>query len=170
MPDAKKPGPARKRLAIVTTIWKYLSHAEHMGDRFLVGYPLNGVWHRPEMDVVSLYVDQKPEGDQSALRASQFGLKVYPTIAETLRCGTDKLAVDGVLIIGEHGDYPSNEKGQIQYPRFEFFQQVADVFEKDGRSVPVFNDKHLSYSFAKASELAGDVSYSQYRVATGLYD
>jgi hypothetical protein len=144
---ASKP---RKKLAIVTTVWRYLSHAQHMGDRFLVGYPLEGKWHRPAMDVVALYVDQKPEGDQSAERARSFGFKVYPTIAEALRCGGSKLAVDGVLIIGEHGDYPHNEKGQILYPRFEFFRQAADVFEADGRAVPVFNDKHLSYSFTKA--------------------
>ena len=102
------------------------------------------------MKVVSLYVDQKPEGDLSEARAKEFGFKVYPTIAEALRCGGDKLAVDAVLIIGEHGDYPRNEKGQILYPRYEFFKQCVDVFEKDGRAVPVYNDKHLSYSFEKA--------------------
>ena len=57
--------PHRKKLAIVTTVWRYLSHAQHMGDRFLVGYPHEGKWHRPQMDVVAIYVDQKPEGDQS---------------------------------------------------------------------------------------------------------
>lgn len=143
----------RKRLAIVTTIWKYLSHAQHMGDRFLVGYPWNGRWHRPAMDVVSLYVDQRPEGDQSELRAREFGFRVYPTIAEALRAGGDKLAVDGVLVIGEHGDYPVNDKGQIQYPRYEFFDQIVRVFEADGRTVPVFNDKHLSYSHEKAAKM-----------------
>src|SRR5947208_5714257 len=109
-----------------------------------------GQWHRPDMKIVSLYVDQKPEGDQSADRAREFGFTVYPTIAETLRCGGDKLAVDAVLIIGEHGNYPKNEKGQILYPRYEFFKQCVEVFEKDGRVVPVYNDKHLSYSFEKA--------------------
>ncbi len=143
----------RKRLAIVTTIWKYLSHAQHMGDRFLVGYPWNGRWHRPAMDVVSLYVDQRPEGDQSELRAREFGFRVYPTIAEALRAGGDKLAVDGVLVIGEHGDYPLNDKGQVQYPRYEFFEQIVKVFEADGRRVPVFNDKHLSYSYEKAAKM-----------------
>jgi hypothetical protein len=102
------------------------------------------------MKVVSLYVDQKPEGDQSAERAREFGFTVYPTIAEALRCGGEKLAVDAVLIIGEHGNYPRNEKGQILYPRYEFFKQCVEVFEKDGRAVPVYNDKHLSYSFEKA--------------------
>jgi hypothetical protein len=127
-----------------------LSHAQHIGDRFLIGYPHEGQWHRPDMKVVSLYVDQKPDGDQSAERAREFGFTVYPTIAEALRVGGDKLAVDAVLIIGEHGNYPKNEKGQILYPRYEFFKQCVEVFEKDGRAVPVYNDKHLSYSFEKA--------------------
>lgn len=142
-----------KRIAVVTTIYKYLSHAQHMVDRFLIGYPHEGAWHKPDMKVVSLYVDQKPEGDQSAARAREFGFQVYPTIAEALRCGGNKLAVDAVLIIGEHGDYPRNEKGQVLYPRYEFFQQCVDVFEKDGRVVPVYNDKHLSYSFEKAQKM-----------------
>ena len=105
------------------------------------------------MKVAALYVDQKPADDQSAERAASFGFTVYPTIAEALRCGGKKLAVDGILIIGEHGDYPRNEKGQILYPRYEFFRQAVDVFEADGRAVPVFNDKHLSYSFTKASAM-----------------
>ncbi|HLJ16662.1 MAG TPA: hypothetical protein VKV15_19350 [Bryobacteraceae bacterium] len=138
------------RIAVVTTIYRYLSHAQHMADRFLVGYPHNGAWHRPNAKVVSLYVDQKPEGDLSEARANEFGFKVYPTIAEALRCGGDRLACDAVLIIGEHGKYPRNEKGQILYPRYEFFKQCVDVFEKDGRAVPVYNDKNLSYSFEKA--------------------
>lgn len=143
----------RKRLAIVATVWKHLSHAQHMGDRFLVGYPRDGAWHKPAIDVVSLYVDQRPEGDQSEARAHEFGFKVYPKIAEALRAGGEKLAVDAVLVIGEHGDYPTNAKGQIQYPRYEFFEQIVRVFEEDGRAVPVFNDKHLSYSFDKASRM-----------------
>lgn len=150
---ARGQGSEPKRIAIITTIYRYLSHGQHMGDRFLVGYPLEGEWHRPGMKVVSLYVDQKPEGDLSGERAREFGFKVYPTIAEALRCGGDKLAVDAVLIIGEHGNYPRNDKGQILYPRYEFFEQCVKVFEHDGRSVPVYNDKHLSYSFDKAREM-----------------
>jgi hypothetical protein len=139
-----------KRIAVVGTIYKYLSHVQHIADRFLVGYPVRGTWHRPDMKIVSLYIDQKPEGDQSGERAKEFGFTVYPTIAEALRCGGDRLAVDAVLIIGEHGEYPRNDKGQILYPRYEFFKQCVEVFEKDGRAVPVYNDKHLSYSFEKA--------------------
>lgn len=139
-----------QRIAVITTIYRYLSHAQHEADRILVGYPRDGKWHRPDMKIVSLYVDQKPEGDLSEARAREFGFRVYPSVAEALRCGGSKMAVDAVMIIGEHGEYPRNEKGQILYPRYEFFKQCVEVFEKDGREVPVFNDKHLSYSFEKA--------------------
>ena len=147
---------SRKRIAVVATIYRYLSHAQHFADRFMVGYPYGGKWHHPDMDVVSLYVDQKPEGDQSADRAREFGFDVYPTIAEALRCGTDTLAVDAVLIIGEHGEYPNNDKGQKLYPRYDFFKECVQVFEEDGRAVPIYNDKHLSYSFDKAQEMVVD--------------
>ncbi len=139
-----------KRLAIVATIYRLQSHAQHMGDRFLAGYPYGGEWHKADMKVVSLYVDQKPAGDLSGARAREFGFRVYPTIAEALRCGGKELAVDAVLIIAEHGDYPRNEKGQILYPRYEFFEQCIQVFEQSSRAVPVYNDKALSYSFEKA--------------------
>jgi hypothetical protein len=143
----------RKKMAIVTTEWRYLSHAQHMGDRFLVGYPLNGSWHEPGLDVISLYVDQNPEGDLSRQRSEEFGFTIYPTIAEALRAGGDRLAVDAVLIIGEHGKYPQNELGQKLYPRYEFFKQTVDVFRQDGRTCSVFNDKHLSWNWGRAQEM-----------------
>ncbi len=143
----------RLRLAIITTVYRYLSHGQHIGDRFLVGYPVDGTWHKPNIQVVSLYVDQKPEGDLSRERAEEFGFKVYPTIAEALCCGGDRLACDAVLIVAEHGNYPRNEKGQQLYPRYEFFEQCVKVMKASGRGVPVYNDKALSYSFDKASEM-----------------
>ncbi len=142
-----------KRIALITTVFRLQSHGQHIGDRFIVGYPYAGEWHKPDMQVVSMYVDQHPEGDLSADRAREFGFHVYPTIAEALRCGSSKLAVDAVLIIGEHGTYPRNGIGQILYPRYEFFEQCVKVFEQDGRAVPVYNDKHLSYSFEKAKAM-----------------
>jgi hypothetical protein len=145
--------PPRKRLAVVTTEWRYHSHAWHMAERFLAGYPINGHWHRPPFDVVSAYVDQKPSGDLSRQRAAEFGFRIYPTIAEALRCGGAKLAVDAVLVIGEHGTYRRNAFGQTQYPRYEFFKQIVDVFRQDGRTTPVFNDKHLSWNWEWAKEM-----------------
>lgn len=148
---AQSSGP--KRIAVITTVYKYLSHGQHIADRFLVGYPHAGAWHKPNVRIVSLYVDQKPEGDLSAERSREFGFTVYPTIAEALRCGGNHIAVDAVLIIAEHGEYPRNDKGQILYPRYEFLKQCTDAFEKEGRAVPVYNDKHLSFSFGNAQEM-----------------
>jgi len=93
----------------------------------------------------------------SRSRSEEFGFPIYPTIAETLRCGGNRLAVDAVLTIGEHGDYPNNEFEQKKYPRYEFFKQVTDVFRQDGRAVPVFNDKHLSWNWDWAREMV-DIS------------
>ena len=143
----------KKKLAIITTEWRFRSHAWHMGERFLGGYPVKGKWHYPAIDVVSAYVDQVPAGDLSKARALESNFKIYPNIAEALRCGTDKLAVDAVLIIGEHGTYPDNELGQKKYPRYEFFQKVVEVFKKDGSTTPIFNDKHLSWNWEWAKEM-----------------
>src|SRR5437868_14185497 len=151
LPAADQPAPRRRRMAIITTEWRDRSHAWHMAERFLHGYPMRGKWHRPPIDVVSAYVDQTPKNDLSRQRAQEFGFTIYRTIAEALRCGGDRLAVDAVLIIGEHGNYPTNPIGQKQYPRYEFFKQVTDVFKKDGRTAPVFNDKHLSWTNARNS-------------------
>lgn len=148
-----EPAAPRKRLAVVTTVWHHHSHSWHMAERFLVGYPRQGKWHRPAIDVVAAYVDQTPKNDLSQQRSAEFGFPIYKTVAEALRCGGDKLAVDAVLLIGEHGDYPVNAIGQKQYPRYELFQQIAQVFEQDRCTTPVFNDKHLSWKFEWAQKM-----------------
>jgi hypothetical protein len=90
----------------------------------------------------------------SKTRLSEFpAMKRYPSIAEALTLGGSKLAVDGVVLIGEHGRYPRNEKRQTLYPRYEFFKQIVQVFKDSGRSVPVFNDKHLSWNWEWAKEM-----------------
>jgi hypothetical protein len=136
-----------KIAAVVTTYFKY-SHAQHIVDRFLDGYGWNGAHHYPPMDLVSLYVDQVGPNDLSRERAARHPeMKIYPTIGEALTLGGGKLAVDGVVLVGEHGNYLRNEKGQTKYPRWEFFQKIVEVFRASGRSVPVFNDKHLSWNW-----------------------
>ena len=143
-----------KIAAVVTTYFKY-SHAQHIVDRFLDGYGWNGTHHYPPMDLVSLYVDQgRPQTDLSKERAARHtAMKMCPTIAEALTLGGDKLAVDGVLLVGEHGNYPRNEKGQTRYPRWEFFQEIVKVFRSSGKSVPLFSDKHLSWNWEWARQM-----------------
>ena len=121
-----------------------------------MGYTWGGQWQQPPLDLVTLYIDQFPAADLARSRAKRYNIPIYPSIAEALTLGTGKLAVDGVVIIGEHGNYPQNEKGQTLYPRYEFFEQVIKVFEACGRSVPVFNDKHLSTEWNKCTAMVAD--------------
>jgi len=145
---------SRPKLAGVVTTYFRMSHAQHIIDRLLDGYGWNGTHHHPPMDLVSLYVDQVGTTDFSRERGKRHPeLKLCSTIAEALTLGGSKLAVDGVVLVGEHGNYPRNEKGQTKYPRWEFFEQIVKVYRDSGKSVPLFNDKHLSWNWEWARKM-----------------
>lgn len=146
----------RKRIAFLGTVVFQHSHAQHFLDRFSIGYLMGGHWREPATDVASVYIDQFPENDLGKQRIEKYGLKQFPSIAEALTLGGSKLAVDGVVIIGEHGNYPKTEWDQTRYPRYEWFKEVMQVFEDSGRSVPVFNDKHLSTDWNECVEMVED--------------
>src|SRR5688572_22402412 len=68
LPHAKPPHPDtrdRKPLAVLATVYRPMSHAYHIAGRFLLGYPLQGTFHIPKHYVKTLYVDQRPDNDQS---------------------------------------------------------------------------------------------------------
>lgn len=145
----------RPRIAAVITEFTHRSHAHVILENFLEPYYFNGKLTESGMDVVSLYVDQFPaSGDMARDVAKQYGIKIFPTIAEALRFGGKELAVDGVLSIGEHGSYPRTDRGAIMYPRKRFFDEIVAVFRQSGHAVPLFNDKHLSYRWDWADEMA----------------
>ena len=48
------------------------------------------------------------------VNAEEFDVPMYGSINQALTLGGKELAVDGVLLIGEHGDYPWNEKEHHQ--------------------------------------------------------
>ena len=144
----------RPKIAAITTVVHKYAHAQHFIDRFLEGYGWNSRHHHPPMDLVSLYVDQVGETDLSSERAARFPqMTIYPTVADALTLGTNDLAVDGVLLIGEHGEYGKNEKGQHLYPRYELYKQIVAIYRTSGKSVPIFNDKHLSWNWEWAREM-----------------
>src|SRR5215831_2478733 len=143
------PASEKKVAAIVTTYFRY-SHADNIVTRFMEGYSIVGKSYPPPCKVASLFIDQVSDLDIGRPLAKRWKVPVYKSIAEALTLGGDKLAVDGVLIVAEHGDYPTNERGQILYPRRKFFEEVVKVFRASKRSVPVFNDKHLSWSWDNA--------------------
>jgi hypothetical protein len=153
--NARPPQPGRdgrKPIAVVCTVYRPLSDAYHQTGRFIHGYTREGRFHIPAHYVHSLYVDQTPDNDLSRELAREQGVRVTRSIPDAL-LDKGRLAVEGVLLIGEHGNYPRNDRGQILYPRFEMLQQLSDVFRRSGRSVPVFNAKHLSYSRSKARQM-----------------
>ncbi len=133
-PGLARADAPRKKVAFLGTEVRTLSHAQHFLDRMTLGYNWAGRWVPPRVEVASIYVDQVPEGDLSKGRIARHGLKQFPTIEEALTLGGSTLAVDGVVIIAEHGRYPKNEMGQTLYPRYEFFKRVVKVFERSGRS------------------------------------
>src|SRR5688572_30025623 len=127
------PADPPKSVAAVTTVYRKWSHADVILGKLLEGYLHDG-GEKPALRLASLYVDQFPKGDMSKDLAAKYGFRLCKSIPEALTRGGDELAVDGVLLIGEHGDYPHNEKGQHLYPRRKFFGATAAVFEKTGRS------------------------------------
>lgn len=136
-----------KKVAAITTEYRKWSHADVILRHLLDGYPGGG---RPDLQLVSLYTDIVPKNDMSRELAKKHGFKITDTIAGALTLGGDSLAVDAVLSIGEHGKYPTNDKGQILYPRRRFFEEIMKVFEKSKKSVPVFSDKHLAVNWTDA--------------------
>jgi hypothetical protein len=216
--------PAQRllRLAILGSVYRHQSNMQTLADRFLVGYPYDGEWHTPNVQVVSVYVDQlerqadaapspyqlammgakvapassakgiagglgrdrtvktqpapekpepsekpEPTTDLSRARAQQFGFRLCSNIPEALRCGGDRIAVDAVLAIVEQDDYPTNDRGQILLPSYDFFQQCAQVFEDEKRAVPYFNHKQLSYSFEQAQTMVKTANRLRFPLLAG---
>src|ERR1700722_16482257 len=210
------------RLAILGSVYRQQSQMQTLADRFLVGYPYDGEWHMPNVQVVSVYVDQlerqadaapspyqlamtgakvapasaakgirgglvrdrtvktqpapekpepsekpEPTSDLSRARAQRFGFRLCSNIPEALRCGGDRIAVDAVLAIVEQDDYPTNDRGQILLPSYDFFQQCAQVFEDEKRGVPYFNHKQLSYSFEQAQTMVKTANRLRFPLLAG---
>src|SRR5262245_48635109 len=141
--------PARKKVAAAVTAYFRHSHADVIVGKILEGFNYDG-GDGPALELASLYVDQTPDNDMSRDLAKRFGFKLCESIPAALTLGGTRLAVDGVLLIGEHGKYPTNDKGQVLYPRRRFFEATTDVFAKSKKSVPVFNDKHLAATWDDA--------------------
>lgn len=135
---------ARKKVAAIVTEYRHNSHAE-----VIVGRLLGRFGHDPRLEVVSLYTDQVPSHDMSRTEAAEFGIPVCPTIEEAI-AAEGRGPVDGVVVIGEHGQYPINEKRQKMYPRRRMMEQVLAALDRQRLRVPVFSDKHLAYDFGDA--------------------
>src|SRR5947209_5758833 len=106
------PASPKKVAALVTTYYRS-SHADNIVTRFMEGFSIVGRSYPPPCRVASLYVEQVNDLDIGRPLARRWDVPVFKSIPEALTLGGSKLAVDGVLIVAEHGDYPTNAKGQI---------------------------------------------------------
>lgn len=139
--SSAEPIPPKSVVAVLTAYSKGL-HADVLIGKILEGWKQDG-GPGPALKLAGMYVDQFSAGDLARPMAEKYNIPIYDTIEQAVTTGGDTITVDGVISIGEHGDYPWNDKGQHLYPRRRFFKEISDTFEKQDRVVPVFNDKHL---------------------------
>lgn len=151
-PLAAEP-PRRPRVAAIFSEFRFRSHAFDFLENFFKPFLFNGKLVDPGVEVVSLYADQFPKEDMARDVSKRFNVPLCPTIEDALTLGTGGLAVDAVLSIVEHGQYPTNSRGVVMYPRKEFFDRAVCVMQQSNRFVPFFNDKHLSYRWDFAKQM-----------------
>ncbi len=154
-------------VAAVVTEYRDTSHAD-----VIVGKILNGFDQRggpgPALKLVGIYTDQVPASDLSRALAEKYRFRIARSIDEALTLGSDRLQVAGVLSIGEHGDYPATpDTGQTTYPRRRFFDEIVACFRRVGQSVPVFNDKHLSYRWSDAKSMVETARQMRFPLMAG---
>ena len=147
--ESTNPLPA-KNIAAIVTVYHHNSHADVILSRLLQTDTLDGKGKDSPLKLVSLYTDQRPTGDISRLLAASHRFRLSETIEDALTLGTGRLAVDGVLLIAEHGEYPKSPTGNTQYPKRRFWEETIRVFKDSGHVVPVFIDKHLADNWADA--------------------
>ena len=138
------------RIAAVVTTFFPNSHAGVIVPKFLRGFPIDDELIAPRTQLASLFIDQIHQNDVGRHIAQEYNIPIYESIRAALTLGGDSLAVDAVLLIGEHGDYPRSDLGQEMLPRRYFFEQICGVIAESGRPIPVYNDKHLSYRWDDA--------------------
>jgi hypothetical protein len=150
------------KIAAVGTAFYPLSHADVVITRWLTKRPTDPDfgWNGPRTKLASLHCEQFTEYEEKIKRkdmgrqlAAEHDLPMFDTVRGALTLGGDKLAVNGVLLIGEHGEYPLNEIGQKLYPRKELFDKIVEVYRQTGQTAPIFCDKHLSWNFDWAREM-----------------
>src|SRR5438128_4966276 len=142
--------PPTRNVAAIVTVYHHNSHADLIVSRLLQTDTLDGKGKDSVLKLASLYTDQKSEKDISRLLAASHRFRMSETIEDALTLGTGHLAVDGVLLIAEHGEYPKAPLGNTQWPKRRFWDETLKVFRASGRVVPVFIDKHLADNWRDA--------------------
>ncbi len=151
----------KQPVAAIVTEYRPNSHADVLVGKILEGFRQDG-GDGPDLQLVSLYVDQFPEADMSRALSEKHGFRLAKSIDEALTLGTPSLQVQGVLSIGEHGNYPlTADTRQQMYPRRRFFDEIVSTMDRCNSFVPVFNDKGLGYSTLDALHMVNTAREKQ---------
>jgi hypothetical protein len=142
---------ADAKIAALLTEYFRPAHADVVITKILEGYDLDGVQTESRISVASMYLEQVGDQDIGVGLAAKHRVPMFASIGEALAVGGTGVNVDGVILIGEHGEYYENELGQQLYPRRRFFEAAIAAMVSAGKFVPVFNDKHLDQLFVDAN-------------------
>jgi hypothetical protein len=138
------------QVAGVTTIYHHNAHADVILSRLLETDTLDGQGQKSSVELASLFIDQMEGSDKGRALAEQHAVPLLTNVADALTLKSDRLAVDGVLLVAEHGNYPESDTGQFMFPKRRLFGEIVDEFRRQQRVVPVFCDKHLADNWEDA--------------------
>ena len=138
------------KIAGVTTTYYHNSHADVILGRLLKTDTLDDQGKQASLRLASLFTDQVPDNDTSRTLSKSHRFPIFDKVSQTLTLDSDRIQVDGVMLIAEHGKYAESDTGQFTFPKRRLFTEIAREFEAQGKIVPVFCDKHLSDNWQDA--------------------
>ncbi len=138
------------KVAGITTTYYHNSHADMFFSRLLQTDTLDGNGTQPALRLASLFTDQVPDNDISRKLAGEHHIPICDRVRDALTLNGERLAVDGVMLVAEHGKYPESDTGQFVFPKRRLFGEIVQEFERSGRVVPVFCDKQLADNWQDA--------------------
>jgi hypothetical protein len=147
------PGKARKKVTAIAASYSMRSVADNLITRLLQGYWIGNNYYPSRCDVVSLYVDRMEATGLGRRISEAYGITLARSIPEALTLGGGSLAVDGILLVGGDEQQDAENVPSAHDLRFNFFEQVVDVFRRSRRSAPVFCAGYLAATWEQAQRI-----------------
>jgi hypothetical protein len=95
----------RPRIACLVSYWGATrSHADWIITKLLDGYWWQGAHSPSRVDVVSVYIHQFETSGLGQKVCKSKNIPIFKTVGEAVTLGGKELAVDGVVLVAEHGD------------------------------------------------------------------